>query len=234
MKILCVSDVEDPALWDFYTPSRTQGVDLIISCGDLKPAYLEFLVTVTNRPLLYVPGNHDQRYDLTPPEGCVNIDGRIVTIGGLRILGLGGSQRYKPGFHMYTEKEMSRRIRKAAPDILLRNGFDLLVTHAPAAGYGDMDDLPHRGFACFNDLMDRYHPRYMLHGHVHQSYGAGRFTRRVVHPSGTTIVNACGHCFLDIAPEEYPQVGKTGSFLYDLVMTVKEGKKQNRQKASRH
>lgn len=235
MRILAIADEESKALWDYYSPEQVEGVDLIIACGDLRAAYLEFLVTMTNRPLLYVRGNHDGAYQKNPPEGCICIEDRVYDFQGLRILGLGGSQRYSDApADMYTEKEMSRRIRKAAPDILLRNGFDLLVTHAPAAGYGDMDDLPHRGFACFNDLMDRYHPRYMLHGHVHQSYGAGRFTRRIVHPSGTTIVNACGHCFLDIAPEEYPQVGKTGSFLYDLVMTVKEGKKQNRQKASRH
>ena len=196
MKILCVSDVEDPALWDFYPPSRTQGVDLIISCGELNPAYLEFLVTVTNRPLLYVPGNHDQRYDLTPPEGCVNIDGRIVTIGGLRILGLGGSQRYKPGSHMYTEKEMRQRIRRLTFPVRRAGGIDLFVTHAPAQGFGDLEDLPHQGFACFNDFLERRHPAYMLHGHVHQNYGL--FERRLTHPCGTEIINVSGRYLLEI------------------------------------
>ena len=52
MKILAVSDVECPALWDYYRPERVAGVDLIISCGDLKREYLEFLVTMTNKPVL--------------------------------------------------------------------------------------------------------------------------------------------------------------------------------------
>ena len=233
MRILAIADEESKALWDYYTPERVEGVDLIISCGDLRAAYLEFLVTMTNVPLLYVRGNHDGRYQNAPPEGCICIEDRVYDYRGLRILGLGGSQRYRSGpVDMYTEKEMSRRIRKAAPDILLRNGFDLLVTHAPAAGYGDLDDLPHRGFSCFNDLMDRYHPRYMLHGHVHRSYRAGHFAERQEHPSGTVIINACGYRILDIQPEEYPEVGKTGSFLYDLVMTVKEGKKRDPRKSS--
>ena len=35
------------------------GADAIISCGDLPASYLTFLVTMANRPLFYVHGNHD-------------------------------------------------------------------------------------------------------------------------------------------------------------------------------
>ena len=228
MRILAIADEESRALWDFYRPELLEGVDLIISCGDLKADYLEFLVTMTNCPLLYVRGNHDGQYEVHPPEGCICIEEKVYDFRGFRILGLGGSQRYRPdGRDMYTEKEMRRRIRKTTPDILIRNGFDLLVTHAPAAGYGDLDDLPHRGFSCFGELLDRYHPRYMLHGHVHKNYTSGSFSRRIRHPSGTEIVNACGYCFLDVLPGEYPEIGKTGSFLYDLVMSARQGKKNS-------
>ena len=96
MKILFVSDVPDKALWDYFQPSRSEGVELIISCGDLPAEYLEFLVTMVNRPLLYVHGNHDSGYEQHPPQGCQCIDDKVVTAGGLRILGLGGSMRYKP------------------------------------------------------------------------------------------------------------------------------------------
>ena len=103
MKILLIADEENKALWDHYDSSRTEGVDLIISCGDLHPDYLQFLVTMTNCPLLYVRGNHDGVYDRNPPDGCISIDDRIYDYRGLRILGLGGSMRYRPGGDMYTE-----------------------------------------------------------------------------------------------------------------------------------
>ena len=90
MKILLVSDVECPALWDHFRPDRVEGVELIISCGDLKHEYLEFLVTMINKPLLYVPGNHDVRYITNPPEGCESIDDCVFTYKGIRIGGLGG------------------------------------------------------------------------------------------------------------------------------------------------
>ena len=112
MKILCVSDEECTALWDYYVPGRLKEYDLMLSCGDLKASYLSFLVTMGKAPVFYVHGNHDGRYREHPPEGCECIEDRIVNYRGLRILGLGGSMRYCPGHHQYTDQEMRRRIRK--------------------------------------------------------------------------------------------------------------------------
>ena len=215
MKILAISDREEKSLWDFYHPEKLEGVELILSCGDLDPAYLEFLVTMTNVPLLYVRGNHDGKYDRVPPLGCIPVDDRIFDYKGLRILGFGGSMRYKPGGDMYTEAEMQRRIRKAGMRISLAGGFDILMTHASARGYGDMEDVAHRGFDCFDALLKKYRPAYMLHGHVHQEYG--RFTRERVHSSGTRILNTSGHVFLDI-PDKKPAGAGKSSVLYNLAV----------------
>ncbi len=222
MKLLVIADNEEKALWDFYDKEKTKDVDLIISCGDLSVNYLDFLVTMTNCPLLYVRGNHDHHYDQKPPLGCICIENQIYDFEGLRILGLGGSMRYKPGPDMYTEKEMQQRIRKMRSRMRLLNGFDILVTHAPAKGYGDLDDLPHRGFECFNDLMEQYKPKYMLHGHIHTNYG--RITREHAHPCGTKIINCCGSQMIDICSEDHPARGKTGSFFYDLYISLKDRK----------
>ena len=63
--------------------------------------------------------------------------------------------------------------------IALHNGFDILVTHSPARGYGDLDDLPHMGFACFNSLLEKWKPKYMFYGHVHANYQSGKFQTAV-------------------------------------------------------
>ena len=112
MKILLVSDMECPALWDHFRPERVEGVDLIISCGDLKRDYLEFLVTMVNRPVFYIPGNHDVRYLTNPPEGCECIDDCVINYRGIRIGGLGGCLKYSDSAYQYTEKEMAHRVRK--------------------------------------------------------------------------------------------------------------------------
>lgn len=171
MRIMVISDEESPYLWDHFEKSKLEGVDLIISCGDLHPHYLSFLATFTSAPVLYVHGNHDTKYERMPPEGCTCIDDKLFVYKGIRILGLGGSMRYHEGDHQYTEYEMRQRILKLFFPIIYHRGFDILVTHSPAYQLNDGKDLPHQGFKIFLKLLERYRPKYFLHGHVHMSYG---------------------------------------------------------------
>ena len=196
MKLLLVSDRESEYLWDYYQPGRLADVDLILSCGDLNAHYLSFLVTMGAVPLLYVHGNHDKNYIRTPPEGCECIEDKLVTVKGLRILGLGGCIRYNPGPHQYTEEEMARRIRRLRFALWKAGGVDIVIAHAPALGYGAGEDRAHKGFACMLDLIDKYHPRYFIHGHVHASYVANLVRE---HRRGeTTIINAYERYVLEI------------------------------------
>lgn len=188
MKILAIADEESPYLWDYFEKSKLEGIDLIISCGDLDPRYLSFLATFTSAPVLYVHGNHDAIYEKIPPEGCICIDGKVFIHKGIRILGLGGSMRYRDGLHQYTELDMVFRCIKVWFSILRHGGFDILVTHAPAKGVNDGDDLPHRGFQIFNTLIKKYHPKYFLHGHVHLKYG--RKHKRYDQIGDTIVINA--------------------------------------------
>ena len=173
MKIMALSDQECPMLWDYLDRRRLEGVDLILSCGDLDPKYLSFVATFAHAPVLYVHGNHDDRYASVPPEGCICVEDQIYTWKGVRILGLGGSVRYKQnGAHQYTQRQMDWRALRRRLELFRKGGFDILLTHAPALGLNDGDDLAHMGFDTFNTLMDLYKPRYFVHGHVHMNYGS--------------------------------------------------------------
>jgi len=202
MKVLVVADIEDKLLYDFFRKDRVAGVELIISCGDLKQDYLDFLMTMVNVPMIYVRGNHDDSYFTNPPLGAECIDGRIFKYKGIRFLGLGGSIRYKRDCRtMFTESEMNSRIIKLTPRLMLSRGFDVLVTHSPAEGYGDMTgSYTHKGFKCFNKLLNKYKPIYMFHGHVHNNYGRVKLTNK--HPSGTEILNCSGFRIVDIPDKE--------------------------------
>ena len=196
MKILVVADQVSPALYDYYIPGRLKDYDLILSCGDLKPQYLSFLVTMARAPLLYVHGNHDDRYAQQPPEGCDCIEDKLVVYKGLRILGLGGSYRYRAGSHQYNEKEMHRRIARLKWKIRRHGGVDIVVSHAPLAGIGDGEDYAHRGFQEFLNFVDQYHPKYWLHGHVHLNYGIDQTREREY--NGTKVINAYERYVLDL------------------------------------
>lgn len=171
MKILALSDKIVPFIHSEEVKQAFEDVDLVLGCGDLPARYLEFVLTVLNVPLVYVPGNHDKD-DLSVPGG-VPADGRMVNVLGLRILGLGGSPRYKRrGRHQYTESEMRMRLIALAPGLIWerlrgRRGFDILLTHAPPRGIHDADDPAHVGFEVFLSLMRWARPRLMVHGHTH-------------------------------------------------------------------
>ena len=196
MKILAISDEECPALWDYYTPGRLDDYDLIISCGDLNAKYLSFLVTMAKCPVLYVHGNHDVNYDQVPPEGCDCIDDHIVEYNGIRILGLGGCRRYHPGPHQYSDSEMRRRILRLSWKLKRLGGVDIVVTHAPPAGLGDDEDPAHWGFDALVSFLDKYRPKFLVHGHVHTSYN--HQIPRVIKYGDTKVLNACERYVFEI------------------------------------
>lgn len=190
MRILAISDEPSKKLWGSLCREALAGIDLILSAGDLPAKYLSFLTCFTSSPIVYVPGNHDDHYEKEPPEGCLNADGRVLLVRGVRILGLGGSLRYRPdGIHMYSEKEMASRIASLRRMLKATGGFDVLLTHAPIRGFGDQEDLCHRGFECFGPLLDCYRPAVMVHGHVHQAYAGAGFIRRRDW-NGIPVINA--------------------------------------------
>ncbi|MFD2673080.1 metallophosphoesterase family protein [Marinicrinis sediminis] len=198
MKILVVADEESTYIWDHFERDRFKEIELIISCGDLKAAYLSYLVTMINAPLMYVHGNHDD-YERTPPEGCESIEGKMTNFKGIRILGVGGSQRYSNGNWQFTEKQMKNRLRKLAPRLWYHRGVDLLVTHAPAYQIGDGTDPCHRGFQCFQTFVEKYQPSYMIHGHQHLNYGRNK---RIHSLGSTQIINGFGYYILNYENED--------------------------------
>ena len=90
---------------------------------------------------------------------------------------------------------MRRRIHRLRLKLALTGGVDIVLTHAPVRGFGDEDNMTHRGFEAFLPLLDQYQPRYLVHGHIHQRYGANR--PRCYQYNETTIVNATGRYILE-------------------------------------
>jgi Icc-related predicted phosphoesterase len=96
---------------------------------------------------------------------------------------------------MYTELQMKKRIGKLGLKLWWHKGFDILVTHAPAFGINDENTLSHRGFESFVALLERYQPKYFIHGHIHRNYGVG--IPQKTEYGKTTILNAYEYCKFD-------------------------------------
>jgi Icc-related predicted phosphoesterase len=172
VKILCVSDTVVQQLENAaHLRRRYHDIELIVSCGDMPSAYLEFITSVLNVPLFYVRGNHDEHYTQKPPGG-ENLHRRFLTYNGISFYGIEGSMRYNQGAIQYSNGEISRMVSLPGPRLMYRRcryprAVDIFVTHAPPLGIHDMPDLTHTGFKSFLKFMKLYRPRYMLHGHVH-------------------------------------------------------------------
>lgn len=196
MKILILADEEAKYYYDYYQPGMLDDIDLILSCGDLHRNYLEFFSTMAKCPIVYVRGNHDSSFVENEPGGCICAEDTIVEIEGIRILGLGGSMKYREDPNvMFTDPQMMMRWFKLLPEIFRHKGFDILLTHAPARGLNDLDDLPHRGFETFIRMMDHYKPKYFIHGHVHMNYG--RKVPRISRHGDTTVINGYEYYVLE-------------------------------------
>jgi Calcineurin-like phosphoesterase len=223
VRVLAVSDVVDEALAADVSPVR--GAEVIVACGDLPFGYLGQLMNALDVPLVFVPGNHDPDVsgyrmsrgglwlrsslpDRPPwPDGAVNADGRVVDVAGLRIAGLGGSPRYRPGPNQYTGRQQAWRARRLATRAWLRGApagaaarpgrprVDLLLTHAPPRGVGDGSDPPHQGFPALHRLARRLRPPLLLHGHVDPGPAA-----RAHWLDRTLVLNVTGHMLLDAGP----------------------------------
>ena len=174
---------------------RDLRVDLVLGAGDLPWDYLESLVSLLDAPAAYVPGNHDQSTG-SGPRGLVDLDGRVVTIGGLRVAGLGGCVRYNDGPHQYTQREYDRRARRLLKEAGDDGTVDVLLTHAPPLGLGDESDPPHVGISALHGVLETLRPSWHLHGHIHP-YGMHKPDREL---GPTTIRNVIPWQLIDIEP----------------------------------
>ncbi len=208
MRVLTVSDKVVPQLYGESVTGVVGKVDLVISCGDLPPYYLDYLATTLHAPFYYVLGNHPMGTGVAwagkrPLAPWANLHRRVVNHNGLLIAGLEGSIRYRPRApYQYSEGEMFLNCLSLVPRLLWNRlvygrYLDVLITHSPPRDIHDAQDRAHRGFVCFRWFMRLFHPRYLIHGHKHV-YRHDEQT--VTQFYDTTVINTYPYAVLDLEP----------------------------------
>ena len=144
----------------------------------------------------YVPGRLKE-YDLIISCGDLKASylSFLVTMGRAPVL-------YVPGNHDHDYLKRPPEGCDCIDDqFVVYNGVRIL-------GLGDADDPAHWGFESLIELLDQYHPKYLLHGHVHLRYGFNQSRERQYHD--TTIINVTERYSFDIPdrPVSPKQIGQ--------------------------
>lgn len=210
MKILAVSDEEKAIIYSPQIAQRFGDVDLLISCGDLPYYYLEFMISMLNKRLYYVRGNHAARVEYgaggerSSPWGGVDLHRRVICDeSGLLLAGIEGSLVYNFGPNQYSETEMWWFVWGMIPALLLnrlRYGryLDVFVTHASPWKIHDLDDRAHRGSKAFRWFDAVFKPAYHLHGHIHV-YRPDTVTETLFQQ--TRVINVFGYREIVVDPQ---------------------------------
>jgi len=212
-KVLVVADEVASNLQDHTL--REVAPDLVLAAGDLPWDYLEWIASSVDVPMVFVPGNHDPAIppakaarngtwthcgmpcDAPRPHGVVNADQQVVEAAGLRIAGLGGCVKYRPGPHQYSQRQYAYRASRLVRRSRSAGPVDVLLTHAPPLGLGDGEDAPHVGIEALHKVLAKLEPTWHLHGHIHP-YGQVMPDRQV---GPTTIRNVIPWKVFDITPK---------------------------------
>jgi hypothetical protein len=208
LRVFAVADHIEPQIYNNDLADWLGPVDLIISCGDLPPYYLDFLVSTLGAPMFHVLGNHcyvphdpiTKQCSPAAYPGAQNLNGRLVEYNGLLMAGVEGSPRYNRGPHQYTGQQVELNLLRLVPGMVLnkvRTGryLDILVTHAPPRGIHDNPDIAHRGFTSLIPFIERFKPALLLHGHTHRYDPLLPVRSRY---GDTEIINAYGHVLLEL------------------------------------
>ena len=234
MKILCVSDYVDPLIYNQEVKKIFPDIDMILCAGDLPMDYVDFIVSVFNKPTYFIFGNHNlkefhyyhktnqpqnpefykkERAEQQHFHGAKYLGFKTEVSSDffftnavtgkktpLLIAGASGSLKYNNGLNQYSDFKMKLLLLKMVPKLIknkLRYGryLDIFLTHATPRHIHDHEDPCHKGFECFNWFIEKFHPRFMIHGHIHL-YDMRE--KRITDHNGTQIINAYAHHILEI------------------------------------
>lgn len=222
-RIVCISDTHTKHASIKEVPDG----DIIIHSGDFTltgkkkevQIFTDWFSALPHQHKIIIAGNHELTLDadfyeqhwkrfhkneykkedceevrkiLTENEKIIYLQDTFVTINGLKIYGCPSQPAYNTGaFALSGESESVAKWSQIPEDT------DILVTHGPPYGYGDMCDV-NAGCHYLLDRITQIRPKYHICGHIHEGYG-------VTNNQHTTFVNA-SICDWDYYPGNKPIV----------------------------
>ncbi len=179
--------------------------DVLIHAGDLTRlgslddviAFNDFLGTLPHPNKIIIAGNHDLCFENHRKvcEGlltnCIYLQDQEIIINGVKFYG----SPWQPWFYDWAFN------LKRGPEIrtkwdLIPEDTDVLITHGPPYGIGDMTIRGEQtGCQDLLEVVEKIKPRVHIYGHIHEGYG-------ITSNKATTFINAscCDHLYQMVNP----------------------------------
>ncbi|CAH2011797.1 unnamed protein product [Acanthoscelides obtectus] len=188
VRIVCMSDTHARDI-TFHIPEG----DIFIHAGDFscigeKTSIIKFnnwLGTLPHKHKIVIAGNHDHTFDISFMEqdifldegttnvqqyltNCIYLQDSSREIHGIKIYGTPWIPEHLGGaFSLTRGTKLLSKWKKIPKDI------DILVTHTPPLGHGDLAHSKVRTgcVELLNTVIRRVKPKYHIFGHIHEGYG---------------------------------------------------------------
>lgn len=140
-----------------------QQFDICLLLGDHSIGDIEIILNYIDKSKIYaLLGNHDNNY--IGKFGLNNLNGKVIEVNGVKILGIQGSYKYKPDdFPSFSQKDSIEFLSN-------KEKADILVSHDAPYGLSQRNDVAHQGLYGILYYLFRNKVPYCIHGHLHTPY----------------------------------------------------------------
>jgi uncharacterized protein len=196
-------------------------IDMLISCGDLRPKYLESLIDKYMPPIrLMVHGNHDMQY--VDQEDIIDMDysdvyrGMYVIQNDIKVVknkhilsqpltigGYSGAMATGDRPFFFNRKQVQKFVRNLKIKRFLTNfqEIDIMMSHHPPY----IPDMPsvsayHKPSKVLGGIISEFFPKLWLYGHIHPKYTSQPLDHIF---NGTNLINAVPYAIIEYDEENH-------------------------------
>ena len=163
IKLLIITDTHDLLFLKKEEQEKLKNIkdyDLCCTLGDISYKDYEIILKyIPKEKIVALLGNHDE-FDVLEKYGLNDLNGKVVTINGIRIGGIQGSFKYKlERFPSFTHEESSEFLEKMEE-------VDILLSHT-GPFLGDNSNPVHSGLKGITEYLYKNKVPFNIHGHNH-------------------------------------------------------------------
>ena len=200
MKLIAITDTHG-----LHRSLEIPNGDVLIHAGDLTRHgtlddvrdFNDFLGTLPHPHKIVIAGNHDFCFESNREAceeimtSCIYLQDQEVVIDGVKFYG----SPWQPWFYDWAFN-LQRGPEIRAKWELIPEDTDVLITHGPPYGFGDLTTRG-KNVGCTDllETVERIKPAFHIFGHIHEGHGINS-------NETTTFINAsiCDHLFQAVNP----------------------------------